>query len=64
MAETTTYVGIDVAKATLDLALAPTGPSWQVANDAPGRILRLPLSAHDLVWEPGGPVVDTGLRAG
>ena len=34
------------------------------ANDEPGRIIRLPVPAQDLVWEPGG--VDPGaiVRAG
>ena len=30
------FVGIDVAKAHLDLALRPTGERWAVTNDAPG----------------------------
>lgn len=30
------FVGLDVAKATLDIALRPTGEHWQVANDEPG----------------------------
>ena len=30
------FVGIDVAKAQLDLALRPTGERWAVTNDAPG----------------------------
>jgi transposase len=29
-------VGLDVAKATLDVGLRPTGEAWQVANDEPG----------------------------
>ena len=28
------FVGIDVSKATLDIAVLPTGEAWQVANDA------------------------------
>jgi transposase len=27
------FVGIDVAKAVLDVAVRPTGETWQVAND-------------------------------
>ncbi len=27
------FVGVDVAKATLDVALLPTGESWSVPND-------------------------------
>ena len=30
------YVGIDVAKGRLDLAMRPTGDHWHVANDAMG----------------------------
>ena len=30
------YVGIDVAKATLDVAVRPTGAEWQVRNDSTG----------------------------
>jgi transposase len=30
------FVGIDVAKAHLDLAVRPTGEAWQVANDPAG----------------------------
>ena len=31
-----TYVGIDVAKAQLDVAILPTGESWQVPADPQG----------------------------
>ena len=31
-----TFVGVDVAKAHLDVAVRPTGAAWRVANDAPG----------------------------
>ena len=30
------FVGIDVAKAQLDIALRPTGECWLVTNDEPG----------------------------
>ena len=30
------FVGRDVAKAQLDMALRPTGERWAVPNDAPG----------------------------
>ena len=30
------FVGIDVAKAQLDIALRPTGERWAVTNDATG----------------------------
>jgi len=29
------YVGLDVAKAALDVALRPSGAWWSVANDEP-----------------------------
>jgi transposase len=35
MTDPTCFVGIDVAKATLDLAVRPTGESWQVPNEDP-----------------------------
>lgn len=35
MADPTCFVGIDVSKATLDLAVRPTGERWQVPNDDP-----------------------------
>ena len=36
MAETETFVGIDVAKDWLDVVWLPAGTHWQVANDATG----------------------------
>jgi len=30
------YVGIDVSKATLDVAVRPSGEAWQSANDEAG----------------------------
>ena len=33
MAKTQVFVGIDVAQATLEVAVRPTGEAWQVAND-------------------------------
>jgi transposase len=36
MAATPCFVGIDVAKAQLDIALRPTGERWAVANDDTG----------------------------
>jgi transposase len=32
------YVGIDVSKDQLDIAVRPTGETWSMANDAPGII--------------------------
>jgi transposase len=45
MSATTCFVGIDVAKAQLDMALRPTGEQWAVANDDAGMaalVARLP----------------------
>ncbi len=36
MNSTTVFVGIDVAKAHLDVAVRPTGAYWRVTNDEPG----------------------------
>ena len=30
------FVGIDVAQATLDIAVRPTAETWSVPNEAPG----------------------------
>jgi transposase len=46
------FVGIDVAKAHLDVAVRPTGEHWQVANDEAGRaalLARLPAEAPTLI---------------
>ena len=43
-----TYVGIDVAKEMLDVALRPAGERWRVAHDAAGLeqlVARLPVAA-------------------
>ena len=34
------YVGIDVAKATLDVAVRPSGETWQVTNDEAGIVAK------------------------
>src|SRR5438552_13209675 len=36
MTPTPVFVGLDVAKATLDVALRPSGEQWQVPNDEAG----------------------------
>ena len=36
MSEPQLFVGIDVAKAQLDIALRPTGERWAVPNDDAG----------------------------
>src|SRR4029450_301051 len=36
MSDAPCFVGIDVAKAQLDIALRPTGERWAVSNDASG----------------------------
>ena len=33
MSESQVFVGIDVAQATLEVAVRPTGEAWQIAND-------------------------------
>ena len=46
------YVGIDVAKAWLDLAVRPSGAQWRVANteaDLPALVARLRMLAPQLV---------------
>ncbi len=52
------FVGIDVSKATLDVALRPTGTGWQSANDEAGiraLVARLhPLAPQLLVVEATG----------
>ncbi len=47
MTTTTPHVGIDVAKARLDVAVRPTGDSWQVTNDAAG-VAALVARLHQL----------------
>jgi hypothetical protein len=32
-------------------------------NSSPGRIIRLPVQAQDLIWEPAGPTIDTTTTA-
>jgi transposase len=52
MAPTLCFVGIDVAKDTLDIAVRPTAETWQAANDAPGippLVTRLQALAPALV---------------
>jgi hypothetical protein len=45
------FIGIDVSKATLDIASLPDGESWTVTNDDPGlaeltpRLVALPPRA-------------------
>jgi hypothetical protein len=36
------FVGLDVAQATLDIAVRPTAEPWQVNNDAPGMTTPVP----------------------
>jgi transposase len=42
MAPQPCFVGIDVAQATLDIAVRPTAETWQVSNDEPGLTTLLP----------------------
>jgi transposase len=52
------FVGIDVSKAPLDVALRPTDDGWHVSHDEPGMALlveRLPaLQPALIVWEATG----------
>src|SRR5712691_10675202 len=46
------FVGIDVAKATLDIAVRPTAETWSAPNDAPGidaLVMRLGALAPTLI---------------
>src|SRR5437870_7844611 len=46
------FVGIDVAKATLDIAVRPTAETWRAPNDAPGidaLVMRLGAWAPTLI---------------
>ena len=36
MEQEAVYVGIDVAKAQVDVAVRPTGQRWTISNDEPG----------------------------
>ena len=36
MSESPVFVGIDVAKAQLDIAVRPTGARWNASNDEAG----------------------------
>src|SRR5690242_3343309 len=50
--DTPRFVGIDVAKATLDIAVRPTGEQWRAAHDEPGiaaLVVRLAALAPTLV---------------
>ena len=38
MSDEPCFVGIDVAKAQLDIALRPSGERWTVPNDADGVV--------------------------
>jgi len=59
MSQSVRYVGIDVSKATLDVALGPGGETWRVANDQAGRAalvarLSLPRPAAIVLEATGG----------
>src|SRR5207245_9457706 len=58
MIPTPVFVGLDVAKATLDVALRPSGEQWSVSNDEAGvaaLVDRLrPLSPALVVCEATG----------
>ena len=55
MAQDEVFVGIDVSKASLDVAVFPIGDSFQVANDREGRaelVRRLSSSSTAIVAMP------------
>ena len=58
MTEPLVFVGIDVAKATLDVAVRPTGATFQVANDPDGIAVLIdrlrPLTPALVVLEATG----------
>jgi transposase len=58
MSDVPCFVGIDVAKAQLDIAVRPAGERWAVPNDADGVVTRVErlqaLHPTLLVWEATG----------
>jgi transposase len=58
MSDASCFVGIDVAKAQLDIALRPSGERWTVPNDAGGVVTLVerlpPLHPTLIVWEATG----------
>ena len=49
MKEFPLFVGIDVSKDHLDVAVRPTGEAWQVSYDSRGRPVVPGLDAHQEV---------------
>ena len=58
MSDVPCFIGIDVAKAQLDMALRPSGERWAVANDASGvaTLVDQVQTLHPvlMVWEATG----------
>jgi hypothetical protein len=50
MADAKRFVGIDVAKVQLDVALGPNGERWAVANDERGIGALLKSDLSPLTW--------------
>ena len=50
MTAPTVFVGIDVSKATLDVAVRPAGTTFQVANDPDG--IATPTASRTVAWPP------------
>ena len=50
MTPTPVFVGLDVAKATLDVALRPTGEQWSVPNDEAGAGALVERLRRALAW--------------
>ena len=67
MAQETVFVGIDVSKASLDVAVFPTGETFQVGNDQEGRaelVRRLrALQAEAVGLEASGGYEREGIKA-
>src|SRR2546423_13209522 len=58
MSEPAVFVGIDVAKATLDVAVRPSGAGWVSANDEAG--IQAPLGQGRAVGPTPGVVEAAG----
>ena len=58
MSDMPCFVGIDVAKAQLDIAVRPSGERWAVPNDADGVVTLVErlqaLHPPLMVWEATG----------
>jgi len=62
MTTTPVFVGIDVSKDRLDVALRPTSDRWALANDAPG-VAAFSTTSRGLATVPVGSETATPVRA-